>query len=213
MIPDQLPTELGKDKVLEFLIKWTRLTLLVSQVPQPLSTNINMAELNVSYNGAIARVSLKHFCLHFLKYMSSHIFVLFFCFIFILSAWQPSRLKCWCHDCPHVAPHGLSGLRLASTTGPHIHKSSTTPNASHVKRLGSYKRFPQPLEPSPLVKPFATQCETFSVSLLSICFSWWQIWRHRLWSTSFPAVKYFVKYFEVFSFPARLFSAGSAMGG
>jgi len=38
MIPDQLPTELGKDKV-----------------PQPLSTNINMAELNVSYNGAIAR--------------------------------------------------------------------------------------------------------------------------------------------------------------
>merc|ERR1719361_3018768 len=38
MIPDQLPTELGKDKE-----------------PQPLSTNINMAELNVSYNGAIAR--------------------------------------------------------------------------------------------------------------------------------------------------------------
>merc|ERR550532_372072 len=38
MIPDQLPTELGKDKV-----------------PQPLSTNINMAELNVSYNGSIAR--------------------------------------------------------------------------------------------------------------------------------------------------------------
>ena len=98
-------------------------------------------------------------------------FCFVFCFIFILSAWQPSRLKCWCHDCPHVAPHGLSGLRLASTTGPHIHKSSTTPNACHVKRLGSYKRFPQPLEPSPLVKPFATQCETFSVSLLLSCFS------------------------------------------
>ena len=78
MIPDQLPTELGKDKVLEFLIKWARLTLLGPQVPQPLSTNINMAELNVSYNGAIARVSLKHFCSHSLKYTLSNISFLFF---------------------------------------------------------------------------------------------------------------------------------------
>lgn len=51
MIPDQLPLELGKDKV-----------------PQPLSTNINMQELNVSYNGAIARVSHCHRFVYFLFY-------------------------------------------------------------------------------------------------------------------------------------------------
>ena len=52
MIPDQLPLELGKDKV-----------------PQPLSTNINMQELNVSYNGAIARVSsCLLFCLFFVLF-------------------------------------------------------------------------------------------------------------------------------------------------
>merc|ERR1719447_1905340 len=127
MIPDQLPTELGKDKV-----------------PQPLSTNINMAELNVSYNGAIARPvsrpgsSAGAMIAPTLPPTASVVSGLPLQLV-------PTSTSPLLPPMPAMsnalAPTNVfpNPLNPALSSSPHIHKSSTTPNACHVKRLGSYK--------------------------------------------------------------------------
>ena len=128
-----------------------------------------MAELNVSYNGAIARVSWERKRLPLIL-----VFFIFCCLFlfFVLPAWQPTRLRAYCQCSKGLASidgqHATIDISLASDGIISIFSVLHHPPwvfyvascACSIQCFG-WKCFSSPIDPHPFIKSLTNQCEPF----------------------------------------------------
>ena len=120
-----------------------------------------MAELNVSYNGAIARVSQKHFCTHSLKYTLSNISVLFFA---LFSFCQPGS-RPGSSAGAMIAPTLPPTASVVSGLPPQLTPTSTSPLLPPMpamsNALAPTNVFPNPLNPALSSSPLPLNVRLF----------------------------------------------------